>query len=199
MIAEPAWLTPAALAIPVAGQQAENLVIQVPGADVLFGGAMCSFGVTPNAFDGDPEAWADALGEIAGMATTIVPGIGPVGGVDDVIALQAYLYACVEADGDVGALPEGPWDEWSDRDLDPVNVERAALLADRRPQRAAVDARPPRTRLSRAGPLVTRVSRPTRSAARSRPTTDAPPADRVPRATAGGVGPSPARTRAASG
>jgi cyclase len=144
VVAEPAWLTPAALALPVAGQQTENLVIQVPGADVLFGGAMCSFGVTPNAFDGDPEAWADALGEIAGTATTIVPGIGHTGGVDDVIALQAYLYACVEADGDIAAFPEGPWDEWSDRDLDPVNIERAALLA-------TGDRRVPPSMLARLG------------------------------------------------
>jgi glyoxylase-like metal-dependent hydrolase (beta-lactamase superfamily II) len=129
VVAEPAWLTPAALAIPVSGQQAENLVIQVPSTNVAFLGAMGCFGVTPNAFDGDPEAWADSLSEIATMAATIVPGIGPVGGVDEVIALQAYLYACVEAEGDPAAIPEGPWDEWADRDLDIVNVERAALLA----------------------------------------------------------------------
>jgi glyoxylase-like metal-dependent hydrolase (beta-lactamase superfamily II) len=129
VVAEPAWLTPAALAIPVTGQQAENLVIQVPGADLLFGGALCCFGVTPNAFDGYPEAWADTLGDLATMAGTIVPGIGPVGGPGELVAQQAYLYACVEADGDPSAIPAGPWDEWSDRDLDVVNVERAALLA----------------------------------------------------------------------
>ena len=48
----------------------------------------------------------------ASMATAIVPGIGPVGGADDVLALQAYLYACVDAEGDPSAIPEGPWDEW---------------------------------------------------------------------------------------
>lgn len=132
VVAEAAWLTSAVLAIPVAGQQAENLVIQVPSADVLFAGAMCCFGVTPNAFDGDPRAWADGLADLAGVASTIVPGIGPVGGPDDLIVLQAYLYACVEAEGDPSAIPEGPWDEWTDRDLDVVNVERAALLAEGR-------------------------------------------------------------------
>jgi len=43
--------------------------------------------------------------------------------------LQAYLYACVEAEGDPDAIPEGPWDGWRDRHLDAVNVERAAMLA----------------------------------------------------------------------
>lgn len=129
VVDEPAWLSVRALAVPVTGQQAENLVVQVPDANVLFAGAMCSFGVTPNAFDGDPEAWADQLSDLAGWGATIVPGVGSPGGPDDVLALQAYLYACVEADGDPEAIPSGPWDDWADRDLDAVNVERAAMLA----------------------------------------------------------------------
>jgi glyoxylase-like metal-dependent hydrolase (beta-lactamase superfamily II) len=124
-----AWLTTVVCAVPTGGQMAENLMLAVPSADVVFAGAMCSFGVTPNAFDGDPGAWADALADVGEMATTIVPGIGPVGSADDVVALQAYLYACVEAEGDPSAIPEGPWDEWTDRHLDAINVERAALLA----------------------------------------------------------------------
>jgi glyoxylase-like metal-dependent hydrolase (beta-lactamase superfamily II) len=128
VVADPAWLTPAALALPVSGQQRENLVVQVPGADVLFGGALCCFGVTPNSFDGYPEAWADTLGELASLGSTIVPGIGSPGGTDDLLAQQAYLYACCEADGDPTAIPGGPWDRWPGRHLDAVNVERAALL-----------------------------------------------------------------------
>jgi glyoxylase-like metal-dependent hydrolase (beta-lactamase superfamily II) len=129
VVAEPAWLSMRVLALPVRGHQDENLVIQVPDANVVFAGALCTFGVTPNAFDGDPEAWADQLADVAEWGTTIVPGVGPVGGPADVIALQAYLYACVEAEGDSGAIPPGPWDDWADRDLDAVNVERAAMLA----------------------------------------------------------------------
>jgi len=124
-----AWLTPVVCALPTAGQMAENLMVAVPSVEVLFGGAMCTFGVTPNAFDGDPGAWADALADVGEMAPTIVPGIGPVGGPDDVLALQAYLYACVEAEGDPTAIPEGPWDDWRDRHLDVINIERAAMLA----------------------------------------------------------------------
>lgn len=124
-----AWLSPAVCVLPTAGEQRENLVALVPAADVLFAGAMATVGVTPNAFDGDPAAWADALGELAELAGTVVPGIGPVGGPDDLLALQAYLYACVDAAGDVSAIPSGPWDGWRDRHLDAVNVERAAMLA----------------------------------------------------------------------
>jgi glyoxylase-like metal-dependent hydrolase (beta-lactamase superfamily II) len=124
-----AWLSPAVCALPVAGQQRENLVALLPAADVVFAGAMCVFGTTPNAFDGDLAGWADSLTELGELASTIVPGIGPVGGMSEVVALQAYLYACVDAAGDVDAIPPGPWDDWSDRHLDAVNVERAALLA----------------------------------------------------------------------
>jgi glyoxylase-like metal-dependent hydrolase (beta-lactamase superfamily II) len=124
-----AWLTPVICAVPTGGQMTENLMVVVPSADVLFAGAMCAFGTTPNAFDGDPGAWADALADVGEMASRIVPGIGPIGGADDVLALQAYLYACVEADGDAAAIPTGPWDDWTDRHLDEINVERAAMLA----------------------------------------------------------------------
>jgi cyclase len=124
-----AWLSTSVCALPVSGQQKENLVALLPTADVLFAGAMCTFGVTPNCFDGDPATWADTLGDLAEMATRIVPGIGPVGGPEDVVALQAYLYACTEAGGDPAAIPTGPWDAWSNRELDEINVERAARLA----------------------------------------------------------------------
>jgi glyoxylase-like metal-dependent hydrolase (beta-lactamase superfamily II) len=129
MVDEAAWLSPVVCALPVGGQQQQNLVALVPSADVLFVGALGAFGVTPNCFDGDPSAWADTLGELGELATRFVPGLGPVGDADDLVALQAYLYACTEADGDPSAIPPGPWDRWRDRHLDEVNVERAAMLA----------------------------------------------------------------------
>lgn len=132
-----AYLTTSHLVVPTTGQMLENLVVLVPErttADgdqpaVLFTGAMACFGVTPNAFDGDPAAWADALGDLGDLAPIIVPGIGPVGDASEVLALQAYLYACVDADGDPSGIPPGPWDDWADRHLDVVNIERAAMLA----------------------------------------------------------------------
>ena len=122
-------LTPATVAVPMRGQQEENLVVHVPAAEIVFAGAMCSFGVTPLAHQGDPAAWADALDDLLDLAPIIVPGHGPIGGEEEVRELQSYLRACVEADGDVGRLASGPWHAWRGRDHDVVNVERAAMLA----------------------------------------------------------------------
>jgi len=122
-------LTPAVEVIPIAGHTPANLAVLVPASEVLFAGGMCAFGVTPLAFQGDPAGWADALDLVAGLAPTIVPGHGPVGGEREVRELQGYLRACVAADGDPAAIPPGPWDHWEARHLDPINVERASLLA----------------------------------------------------------------------
>jgi len=123
-----AWLTPLVCAVPVQGHQEQNLVVLVPSAGVLMAGSMASFGVTPNAYDGNPETWADALGELGEQAPVVVPGTGRVGSGGDVTALQAYLYAVADAEGDAGRIPDGPWDDWTARELDEVNVERAARL-----------------------------------------------------------------------
>jgi glyoxylase-like metal-dependent hydrolase (beta-lactamase superfamily II) len=125
----PVQLTPALAAYPMSGQQAENLVVLVPGAQVLFAGAMCAFGVTPLAHQGDPAAWADQLDQLVELAPIIVPGHGPIGGEEEVRLLQAYLRACVAAEGDAARIPPGPWDDWVGRENDAINVERAAMLA----------------------------------------------------------------------
>ncbi|HWC10819.1 MAG TPA: MBL fold metallo-hydrolase [Acidimicrobiales bacterium] len=129
VVDSPVMLTPAVEVIPIGGHTPGNLMVRVPAAGVLFAGGMCSFGVTPLAFQGDPAAWAQALSAVADLAETIVPGHGPVGGSAQVQELQAYLVACVEADGEVSAIPAGPWDGWADRHLDAINVERAHLLS----------------------------------------------------------------------
>lgn len=122
-------LTPAVELIPVQGHTPDNLLVRVPAAGVLFAGGTCSFGVTPLAFQGNPALWAETLTAVAQLADTIVPGHGPVGSAAQVQELQAYLTACVEAEGDPDALPAGPWDRWADRHLDSINVERAYLLS----------------------------------------------------------------------
>jgi cyclase len=125
----PVQLTSAVAVYPTTGEQAENLVAVVAGAGIVFAGAMCSFGVTPQAYQGDPAAWADALDELADLGDRIVPGHGPLGGAAEVKDLQAYLRACVAADGERSRLGRGPWDEWTGREHDEPNVERAAMLA----------------------------------------------------------------------
>lgn len=124
-----AWLTERVCAVPVTGPQAENLVVLVPSAGVVFTGAVATFGTTPNAYDGDPEAWAGTLGELDDAGLVFAPGVGPVGDAGNLLALQAYLYATLDAEGDARRIPDGPWDDWTNRHLDEVNTERAARLA----------------------------------------------------------------------
>ena len=129
-VAEAAWLTPTVVAAPLSGELDENLIVQVPEAQTVFAGAMCSFGVTPMAGLGNPSAWADSLDTLLGWGEIFIPGHGPIGGEEEVRAQQAYLRACVDAQGDPSALGDGPWREWSGQQYHAVNIERAALLAE---------------------------------------------------------------------
>lgn len=128
-----ARLTPRIEMLTASGHTSGDLLVLVADADVCFAGDLCFFGVTPLAFQGDPVLWADTLDVVADLADVIVPGHGPVGGAAEVRDLQAYLRACCAAAGDPARIGPGPWDTWIDRDeRDPINVERAALLAEDR-------------------------------------------------------------------
>lgn len=128
-VAEAAHLCPATIAVPVVGQQFENLVVQVPSVNVVFAGAVASFGVTPLGFEADFVHWIDTLEALKAWGEIIVPGHGTVGGHEEITALQDYLRACIVADGSVERLESGPWDTWTDGRFHEVNVERAARLA----------------------------------------------------------------------
>jgi cyclase len=129
VVASDVMLTPAVTVVATGGQMAENLVAAVPAAEILFAGAMCSFGAAPLCWQGDPARWADELDRLVTLAPIVVPGHGPIGGEEEVRDLQAYLRACVAAAGDPTRLGRGPWDGWSHREHDVVNVERAAQVA----------------------------------------------------------------------
>jgi cyclase len=129
VVSADAQLTDSVTVLTTGGQMEENVVTLVEGAHILFAGAMCSFGVTPLCWQGDLLRWVDELDRLAEMAPIIVPGHGQIGGVEDLREQQAYLRACVEANGDPTSMPAGPWDMWSDREHDIVNIERAAMLA----------------------------------------------------------------------
>lgn len=128
-IDQPVWITPAIQVLPLPGEGPMNLVVTVPAANVVFAGALASFGVTPLAYDGNPLVWADSLDQIQEIAGTVIPGHGLPGGTADMSALAYYLRACAEAAGNPAALGKGPWDDWTDPDFHAVNVERAALIA----------------------------------------------------------------------
>jgi cyclase len=118
-------LAPRVEVLPASGHTPGDLIVLVSDADVCFAGDLCFFGVTPLAFQGDPAVWADMLDAVIELADTIVPGHGPVGGAHDARELQTYLRHCV-----IGEIPAGPWDRWLERaERDPINIERASLLA----------------------------------------------------------------------
>jgi cyclase len=137
-------LTAAVTIVPTAGQQAENLVAVVGGAGVVFAGGMASFGVVPNAAQGDPARWVEALDALLELAPIVVPGHGPIGGEEEVRELQDYLRAVIAAAGDPAALRPGPWARWPGAEWHQPNVERAALLAAGRDE-------PPPSLLARLG------------------------------------------------
>lgn len=128
-VAEPAWVSATGVAVPLAGELAENLAVQIPEQGVVACGALASFGTTPLLFDGHPQQWIESLDVLLGYGSVFIPGHGPPGGAPEIGDLRQYLAACVEAQGDVSRLGSGPWDAWHDRDYDEVNVERAAMLA----------------------------------------------------------------------
>jgi cyclase len=129
IVTGPAHLTSRLEVLPAEGHTEGDIIVLVADTDLCFAGDLCFFGVTPLAFQGNPAVWADMLDAIADLASIIVPGHGPVGRDAEVRELQAYLRACVDADGDPSAIPPGPWDTWLERERDAINVERAALLA----------------------------------------------------------------------
>src|SRR5262249_33555390 len=54
-------LTPRAGVLPATGHTPGDVMVLVVDVDVLFAGDLCFFGVTPLAFQGDPDMWADVL------------------------------------------------------------------------------------------------------------------------------------------
>lgn len=142
-VREAAWISSRVVIAPTHGQTGENLVVQVPDANVVIAGAMASFGVIPAAWAGNPALWVEQLDVVLGWGATVVPGAGAPGGEAEVRALQQYLTACVAA-GTAAEMAEGDWRSWTNQRFHPANVERAALLA-------ANDASPPPTILSLMG------------------------------------------------
>ncbi|CAB4756702.1 MAG: MBL fold metallo-hydrolase [Actinobacteria bacterium] len=140
VVQQPAWLTQKVVAAPLPGLQDDNLVVQVPHANVVFAGATCSFEARPLGFEADFGAWLESLDQVAQWGALIVPGVGPIGDADDVASFAAYLAECLDAGTDGRAIAEGPWHAWAHAEFDAVNAERASMLkhGDTGPPRAAL-------------------------------------------------------------
>lgn len=129
LIDAPAVLTDRIEVIPAPGHTLGDCIALVPSADICFTGSLLSVGTTPLCFAGNPREWVDTLDAIEPFANRFVPGRGPIGSTQDIADLRAYLAACIAANGEVASLAAGPWDNWSERRFDVVNVECAALRA----------------------------------------------------------------------
>lgn len=129
VVAEAAHLCPASIAVPAGGPQFENLVVQVPSANVVFVGCVATFGSVPLGFEADVPAWIAALDTIATYGEIFVPSHGPLGGVEELIELRSYLEACVAAKGSLDSLANGPWMSWQNQQFHEINIERAHMLA----------------------------------------------------------------------
>jgi glyoxylase-like metal-dependent hydrolase (beta-lactamase superfamily II) len=127
-VTEAAHLCPASIALPLSGTQFENLAVQVPGADVVFTGALASFGTVPLGFEADFPAWKTSLEEVALYGQIFIPAHGPIGGTEELGVLTHYLQACIDTDGELKRLSDGPWSTWTNQSFHAVNVERAAML-----------------------------------------------------------------------
>jgi len=128
IVEEPASLTDRVALLPLPGEANDNLVAHLADEDVIFLGAVGSFGVTPLLFDSDPIAWIKSLESLTEGNELLIPGHGPPGGQADVEDMINYLRACIDADGDPSQIAKGPWDLWADRRFDAVNVERASMM-----------------------------------------------------------------------
>lgn len=124
VVSEASALTPSLSVIPLGGESPQNLAVYVESADVVFAGALASFGVTPLCYDGYPAEWANSVESLAGLASTIVPGHGPPGGAIDAAELAAYLRDCATGRADAEPRPE-----WTDHRFHAVNTERGKRLS----------------------------------------------------------------------
>ncbi|MBI2709433.1 MAG: MBL fold metallo-hydrolase [Actinobacteria bacterium] len=128
-----------------------DVIVHVPSARTVFTGDICFIGGTPIVWTGPVANWVAACDRIEALGVdTVVPGHGPVCGLDEVRDLRGYLVhveaeagACFEAGMDAEeaarAIDLGPYARWGEPERIAVNVE--AVYRERDPARRSVDAR----------------------------------------------------------
>jgi len=114
------------------GHTAGDLMIRIPDANIVFAGDICFFGCVPFAAQSNIPDWIVTLGDLNGMAETIVPGHGQIGSDRELDELQAYLDACQKAAAGSERPPPGPWDDWPHAHHHEANIQRAHLLLEGR-------------------------------------------------------------------
>lgn len=114
-----------------------DVLVHLPEDRILFAGDVCFFYVTPLAFEGNIGRWIRVLQQIEAMdaVDVIVPGHGPVGGVEQVRELRAYFEAItaeahrrfemgLDEDAAARDIALGPWAQWGEAERIVPNVYR---------------------------------------------------------------------------
>lgn len=129
---------------------AGDVIVHIPDAGVVFAGDIAFIGSTPIVWAGPISNWLAALDRIRAMApSTVVPGHGPVVGVDGLDPISAYLgyvrsEASKRAEGGMAVLDAafdidlGEFAEWSDAERIVVNTD--AVYAEVLPDHHRMDA-----------------------------------------------------------
>ena len=114
-----------------------DTTVWLPNERILFTGDLCFFDVTPLALQGLVSTWVDAMDALIALdPAVVVPGHGPIGGVDDMRVVRDYLVALRDAgraavsagatlDDAVAEFDAGPVAEWIEGERVLVNLERA--------------------------------------------------------------------------
>jgi cyclase len=131
---------------------AGDVIVHLPDRDVVFTGDVLFRLCTPIGWEGTYDRWLAALDEIIALAPEIVvPGHGPLCGVDGLQEMKAYLaYVRGEArvffDAGLSALDAarridlGPYTGWTEPERVLFNVERAYRELRGEPFDAPIDA-----------------------------------------------------------
>ncbi len=106
------------------GHSPSDVLVFLPDERIVFLGDLLASGFHPSMADGDPESLLRILAEVRGLRPDrALPGHGPVGGVPEILTLEAYVgslqrrarerrsegKAPTETDGE---LPQAPYDRW---------------------------------------------------------------------------------------
>ncbi len=129
-----------------------DVIVHLPAARVVFTGDVLFRLCTPIGWEGTFARWIAALDEIVALdPAVVVPGHGPLSGVEGPREMQAYLrYVRAEAkrffDGGLTALEAakridlGPYARWTEPERILFNVERAYRELRGEPYDAPIDA-----------------------------------------------------------
>ncbi|HET6947143.1 MAG TPA: MBL fold metallo-hydrolase [bacterium] len=96
--------------VALAGHTPDDVIMLLPQDGIAFLGDLLFVGFHPSLIDGNPDDWLQSLNTIERQdVTTLVPGHGPLGTMDDIGRMRDYIAAVDETAQDLarrGAVPD---------------------------------------------------------------------------------------------